>query len=121
MIIQVKVKEVLVDEKGGPGSGNFDHKGVEGQRGGSAPGGGSAPVSMEKVNATVDSQIEYLRSRYIDNEEGRTNGMPKIKTTLRTNPKKSHVRYLDDAIGFLIHHGGQNTSPTYIISEVDSF
>lgn len=40
MIIQVKVKEVLEGEKGGSGSGNFNHAGVEGQRGGSAPSKG---------------------------------------------------------------------------------
>ena len=44
MIIQVKVKEVLEGEKGGPGSGNFNHKGIPGSVGGSAPGGGMSPA-----------------------------------------------------------------------------
>jgi len=37
MIIQVKVKEVVQGEKGGPHSGNFDHAGIPGHQGGSAP------------------------------------------------------------------------------------
>lgn len=54
MIIQVKVKEVLVDEKGGPGSGNFNHKGIPGQRGGSAPGGGgSARSGVEMLHPSA--------------------------------------------------------------------
>jgi hypothetical protein len=65
--------EVLIDtifhpvERGGPGSGNFGHKGVPGQRGGSAPsssgltreivGGGFTPIKQEDWPQGLDDLI----------------------------------------------------------------
>jgi len=58
MIIQVKVKEVLVDEKGGPGSGNFGHAGIPGSVGGSAPsGGGASSIASYPSAKSIASQF----------------------------------------------------------------
>lgn len=66
MIIQVKVKELLQDEKGGPGSGYHNHAGIPGSQGGSLPGGMAAfigkrdsegnAITVESFNSTA----EYL-------------------------------------------------------------
>jgi hypothetical protein len=48
--------------KGGPGSGNFGHKGVPGQRGGSAPrSGGKAPLS-ERVAKAVTMLFGFVEN-----------------------------------------------------------
>jgi hypothetical protein len=63
-------QEVL---KGGAGSGNFDHKGVKGQRGGSAPDGGGAPPKAKKKGAGGHGrwlEEEGQRVRYIDKRTG---------------------------------------------------
>jgi hypothetical protein len=48
--------------KGGPGSGNWGHKGVPGQRGGSAPGGGKGRVSPSVAYGKELSEKEIVDS-----------------------------------------------------------
>ncbi|MDD2753919.1 MAG: hypothetical protein PHS80_00190 [Methanothrix sp.] len=42
-----------IRENGGPGSGNFDHAGIPGQQGGSAPGGGGGPSIDQETGSLV--------------------------------------------------------------------
>lgn len=63
------------NEDGGPGSGNFNHKGVPGQLGGSAPGNGNRkPVSGKDISGTFagnPTTKEVLKAQEFD-------GLPKI-------------------------------------------
>jgi len=40
--------KVIIKVKGGPGSGNFDHAGIPGHRGGSAPAKGTSPEDIRQ-------------------------------------------------------------------------
>ena len=68
-------------EDGGPGSGNFGHKGRPGQRGGSGKGGGSA-------GGTGSSESESTSS---NSGSGTAASAPKVKTTL--SPEMVLLRY----------------------------
>ena len=48
---RIIICDAISAEDGGPGSGNFGHKGRPGQRGGSGPGGGSSSGKHEKLES----------------------------------------------------------------------
>lgn len=88
MIIQVRAKEVLEGEKGGPGSGNFNHAGVEGQRGGSAPSKGGTGLDRVWTDAYgVETVGQWLERHDIPvNPDGTV-------TLYHARPKKGSRKY----------------------------
>lgn len=63
MVIQVK--EVLVDEQGGPGFGNFNHKGVEGKRGGRSGVIHMTAANQDKVQADLAEKcVDMLQEKF---------------------------------------------------------
>ena len=59
-------------EKGGPGSGNFGHKGTPGSRGGSAPSGGVPIISgkPKSIPHSLEGEIEPAMLRWAGGVDG---------------------------------------------------
>lgn len=56
--------KIIIKSKGGPGSGNFNHKGIPGHQGGSAPTSGSSPEDIRQgvleIHARYDTVLQDI-------------------------------------------------------------
>jgi hypothetical protein len=83
-------------EKGGPGSGNWGHKGRKGKRGGSAPSKGAAPGGFSSNKDAARSFVNEFNSapRGIGGKVSIARQDPKTKNTtsvyLKTVPDRSY-------------------------------
>jgi len=70
IINQDPVAQLATAEKGGPGSGNWGHAGVKGQKGGSAPKSGmGAAMSLRTGKDWEDRQMKAIEDAYLADAE----------------------------------------------------
>jgi len=97
-------------ERGGPGSGNWGHKGRKGKRGGSAPrkGGGVAAQRKQAGKKTYTRQnVTWKKDRWgderaeIDTPKGKIRGgvYKKVSYTGKGKSRKQQVKYLGQVLG----------------------
>lgn len=90
----MSLNELFSILKGGSGSGNFNHSGVPGHLGGSAPTGGVSKGSAENIKASKSKMIERgikLGYSKIAFEKPNKNGLIQVVATQKGKPKKLNL------------------------------